>query len=84
MYGRGIYSSPFISEAIHYTSSFISKKTGKSYIVIVQNRINPKYREKHYQDKYWLVSIPSVTSKKEEEELVDRAIRPYGLLLKEA
>lgn len=53
------------------------------YQVILQNRINPKYREKHNDDKYWLVRIPSGTSKEEEDELVDRAIRPYGLLLKE-
>ncbi|XP_071783436.1 uncharacterized protein LOC139933269 [Centroberyx gerrardi] len=83
VYGRGIYSTPFISEAIDYTKTFTAKKTGKEYQVIMQNRINPEYREKHNDDKYWLVPIPDGTSNEEEKKMVERAIRPYGLLLKE-
>uniref|UniRef100_A0AB39ACC8 ADP-ribosyl transferase 19-2 n=1 Tax=Miichthys miiuy TaxID=240162 RepID=A0AB39ACC8_MIIMI len=83
VYGRGIYSTPYIEEAYLYAKSFVSKKTGKTYRVILQNRINPKYREKHNCDKYWLVRIPKGTSDEEEQEMVERAIRPYGLLLKE-
>lgn len=82
-YGRGIYSTPFLSEAIWYAKTFTSKKTGKKYKVILQNRINPKYREKHNAGKYWLIRVPKGTSKEEEQKLVQRAIRPYGLLLKE-
>ncbi|XP_071783433.2 uncharacterized protein LOC139933267 [Centroberyx gerrardi] len=83
VYGRGIYSTPLISEAIYYAKTFTSKKNGKRYKVILQNRINPQYREKHNKDKYWLVPVPHGTSDEEEQKLVERAIRPYGLLLKE-
>uniref|UniRef100_UPI003AAF5BF9 uncharacterized protein n=1 Tax=Centroberyx gerrardi TaxID=166262 RepID=UPI003AAF5BF9 len=83
LYGRGIYSTPLISEAIYYAKTFTSKKNGKKYKVILQNRINPQYREKHNKDKYWLVPVPCGTSDEEEQKLVERAIRPYGLLLKE-
>ncbi|XP_044048787.1 uncharacterized protein LOC122874668 [Siniperca chuatsi] len=83
VYGRGIYSTPYISEAIQYAKTFTSNKTGKKYQVILQNRINPTYRQKHNNDKYWLVPIPEETSTTEEQKMVERAIRPYGLLLKE-
>lgn len=83
VYGRGIYSTPYIAEALWYAKVFTSKKTGKKYKVILQNRINPEYREKHNSEKYWLVRIPKGTSKEEEQRMVERAIRPYGLLLKE-
>ncbi|KAK2809669.1 hypothetical protein Q5P01_000503 [Channa striata] len=85
MFGRGIYSTPLMSVASEYTfqKKFTSKKTGKTYEVILQNRINPKYREKHNNDKYWLIPIPAGTSPSQEQVMVDRSIRPYGLLLKE-
>ncbi|KAE8296639.1 hypothetical protein D5F01_LYC05400 [Larimichthys crocea] len=83
VYGRGIYSTPYIKEAEKYAKSFVSYKTGKKYMVILQNRINPRYREKHNSDKYWLVRIPRGTSDEEEQQMVERAIRPYGLLLKQ-
>ncbi|KAG7214422.1 hypothetical protein INR49_006379 [Caranx melampygus] len=83
MYGRGIYSTPHISVAEEYATSFTSDKDGKKYNVILQNRINPMYREKHYNDEYWLIEIPEGKSDEEEKELVNRAIRPYGLLIKE-
>ncbi|XP_038561407.1 uncharacterized protein LOC119893366 [Micropterus salmoides] len=83
MFGRGIYSTPYISVAEIYSKTFTSKKTGKMYEVILQNRINPEYREKHNNDNYWLVSIPEGTSVTEEHKMVERAIRPYGLLLRE-
>lgn len=83
-YGRGIYSTPYLSEAIPYSKTFTCKKNGKTYSVILQNRVNPTYREKHRHDKkYWLVRVPKGTSKEEEQKMVQRAIRPYGLLLKE-
>ncbi|XP_038561409.1 uncharacterized protein LOC119893368 [Micropterus salmoides] len=83
IFGRGIYSTPYISEAIQFAKTFTSTKTGRTYIVILQNRINPEYRQKHNNDKYWLVSISKRTTAKEEQKMVERAIRPYGLLLKD-
>ncbi|KAI3370976.1 hypothetical protein L3Q82_023630, partial [Scortum barcoo] len=83
VYGRGIYSTPYMAEAILYAKTFTSKKTGKTYRVVLQNRINPKYRQKHNSGKYYLVPIPKGTSPAEEQKMVERAIRPYGLLLKE-
>ncbi|XP_047195980.1 uncharacterized protein LOC118109523 isoform X1 [Hippoglossus stenolepis] len=83
VYGRGIYSTPDISEASHYAKTFTSCKNGKTYKVVLQNRINPEYRKKYNNDLYWLVPIPKGTSEAEEQEMVERAIRPYGLLLKE-
>ncbi|KAL7403300.1 hypothetical protein ABVT39_027534 [Epinephelus coioides] len=82
-YGNGIYSTPHIDIAEGYAKVFDSNKTGKTYKAILQNRINPKYREKHNKDKYWLVPIPEEASDKEQQEIVEKAIRPYGLLLKE-
>eukprot|EP00064_Thunnus_orientalis_P021310 superscaffoldBa00006384_g21470 len=82
-YGRGIYSTLYISEAIHYAKTFTSKKDGKKYKVILQNPINSNYRQKHNNDKYWLVPIPAGKSSRDEQEMVERAICPYGLLIKE-
>ncbi|KAM9769864.1 uncharacterized protein ACNS7B_006225 isoform 2-T2 [Menidia menidia] len=81
-FGRGIYSTPYIDVAERYTSEFISKKDRKKYKVILQNRINPKYRRTYNNEEYWLIPIESGLSHYEEEEMVKRAIRPYGLLVK--
>ncbi|XP_035012570.1 uncharacterized protein LOC118109521 isoform X1 [Hippoglossus stenolepis] len=83
VYGRGIYSTPYISEALPYTKSFISVSTGKNYQVVLQNRVNPQYREKHNNSLYWLVPIRDGLSERQEEEIVEKAIRPYALLLKQ-
>ncbi|XP_026168280.1 uncharacterized protein LOC113133586 [Mastacembelus armatus] len=83
VYGYGVYSTPDLSVANGYAKSFTSQKTGKTYKVILQNRINPEHREKCNHDKYWLVPVKAGASDKEQQELVERAIRPYGLLLKE-
>ncbi|XP_071315102.1 uncharacterized protein [Trachinotus anak] len=82
LYGRGIYSTPYMSEALQFTKTFTSSSTGARYQVVLQNRVNPKYREKHNNDKYWLVPIPEGLSKDQEEEIAEKAIRPYALLLK--
>lgn len=58
-------------------------KNGKKYRVILQNRINPQYRQKYNNDKYWLIPIPHGTCDEDEEKMVERAIRPYGMLLQE-
>ncbi|KAM7397194.1 hypothetical protein PAMP_020186 [Pampus punctatissimus] len=83
VYGRGIYSTPYIAEALSYTKTFTSNKTGKKYQVILQNRINTEYRQKHNNGKYWLIPVPAGTPPEKEQEMVERAIRPYGLLLRE-
>ncbi|XP_011471220.1 uncharacterized protein LOC105353646 [Oryzias latipes] len=81
-YGRGIYSTPCIAEAEQYAKTFTSRKNGKQYKVILQNRINPEYRCKYNNEKYWLVPIQDKLSPEEEMKIVEKAIRPYGLLLK--
>lgn len=83
VYGRGIYSTPYMKDAIQYAKTFTSKKTGKTYRVVLQNRINPEYREKHRNGSYYLIPIPKGTCPTEEQRMVERAIRPYGLLLQE-
>ncbi|KAK9957457.1 hypothetical protein ABG768_011701 [Culter alburnus] len=82
-YGRGIYSSPDINIADVFakTKNFISQKNGKTYKVIMQNRINPKKREIKNKD-IWLVPISEGTSAEKEKEIVESSIRPYGLLLR--
>ncbi|KAL1255897.1 hypothetical protein QQF64_013958 [Cirrhinus molitorella] len=84
-HGRGIYSSPDIDIAEMYAEmeSFKSQKNGKTYRVIMQNRVNPKKRIIINEYNYWLVSIPEGTSAAKEKEIVESSIRPYGLLLKE-
>ncbi len=83
-YGRGIYSSPDINMAEMYAEvrRFKSQKNGKTYRVIMQNRVNPKKREIK-DENIWLVPIPEGTSAAKEKEMVKSSIRPYGLLLKE-
>ncbi|GAA6215373.1 uncharacterized protein LOC108893838 [Lates japonicus] len=83
VYGRGIYSTPEIAEATYYAKTFTSQKDGKTYKVILQNRINPAYRRKYNNDKYWLIPIPHGTSDEREQDIVENAIRPYGLLVKQ-
>ncbi|XP_076871411.1 uncharacterized protein LOC143521863 [Brachyhypopomus gauderio] len=88
----GIYSTPDIKMA--ETDEDIYKefksKNGKSYRVIMQNRINPAERIKK-SDQIWLIKIPlevyvldaQEQRKEEMRKIVDRSIRPYGILLKE-
>lgn len=88
----GIFSTPDINQAeqdgeLH--KEFTSKN-GKSYRVIMQNRINPEHRVKKAES-LWLVRVPlevyalSDQKKRKEEmkKIVDQSIRPYGILLKE-
>ncbi|XP_039663512.1 uncharacterized protein LOC120563421 [Perca fluviatilis] len=83
VYGPGIYSTPNIDIAEGYAHEFPSERTGKKYKTVLQNRINPEYRKMYNHDQYWLVPIDEGTSEEEEKEIVRKAIRPYGLLLKE-
>ncbi|XP_067314716.1 uncharacterized protein [Pseudorasbora parva] len=83
LYGRGIYSTYDIDQASGYSKEFTSKKTGKRYRVLMQNRINPKMRKVCKRKDYWLIEIPDGTSAAKEKEIVEKSIRPYGILLKE-
>ncbi|XP_028287426.1 uncharacterized protein LOC114452352 [Parambassis ranga] len=83
VYGRGVYSTPDLSEAEGYAKQFVSKVDKKTYEVVLQNRINPAHREKHNDDMYWLVPIEGGTTPEDEQQKVQQAIRPYGLLIRE-
>lgn len=83
VYGRGIYSTYDIDQASSYSKEFTSKKTGKKYRVMMQNRINPQMRKVCDRKDYWLIEIPEGTSPDKEREIVEKSIRPYGILLKQ-
>lgn len=87
----GIYSVPDvqIAERDGMLHKEFTSKDGKTYRVVMQNRINPKFRVKK-SDELWFVQIPmDVFALREEEQkkrirqIVDEAIRPYGILVKE-
>ncbi|GBB96652.1 hypothetical protein RclHR1_02800002 [Rhizophagus clarus] len=67
MYGRGIYSTPFVNIAEQYAEEFVNNNI--RYKVIVQNRINPEGLTKHHRNTYWLAPR-------------EDSIRPYGLCIK--
>ncbi|KAK3556564.1 hypothetical protein QTP70_010012 [Hemibagrus guttatus] len=91
-YDYGIFSTPDIklTEQDGELHKEFTSKTGKSYRVIMQNRINPEHRVKK-SDSLWLVRIPlevyALTDEKKRKEemkkILDRSIRPYGILLRE-
>ena len=77
LYGKGIYSTPELSVAKPYATSF--KHEGIWYKCLIQNRVNPKHlkvipKERYGLDTYWL---SEVTQGMVESEV----IRPYGLCL---
>ncbi|XP_076871543.1 uncharacterized protein LOC143521917 [Brachyhypopomus gauderio] len=81
-YGHGIYSTPNISEAEqNYAREFTN--AGKKYKVILQNRINPEVREVCNRQDYWLIPVPHDADPQLAKKIVESAIRPYGLLIKE-
>ncbi|XP_034735873.1 uncharacterized protein LOC117949600 [Etheostoma cragini] len=82
-YGLGIYSTPDIDIAERFAVEFTANSTRKKYKVIMQNRINPGERQVCQRKDFWLVQIHERASLEEEKEIVRKAIRPYGLLLKE-
>ncbi|XP_063068763.1 uncharacterized protein LOC134460246 [Engraulis encrasicolus] len=84
-YGRGVYCTPYINVAERkgYTKTFTSLKSGKTYKIALQSRINPEYRQICDEEKkYWLIPVPEGTSAEEERDIVDNALRPYGILFK--
>ncbi|CAF1446617.1 unnamed protein product [Rotaria magnacalcarata] len=71
VHGRGIYSTPDVNIAKGFAKSFV--KDGQQYLVILQNRVNPKTLVKLLPDKtgngeYWI--SPDATD-----------IRPYGVCI---
>lgn len=81
--GRGAYSTPDIKTAEKFCKVFKSKVDGKTYKVVLQNRINPDRRVKCQREDIWLVYIPEGRTEVQVRVLVQEAIRPYGLLLKQ-
>ncbi|CAG8622027.1 9855_t:CDS:1, partial [Paraglomus brasilianum] len=72
-FGRGIYSTPDINVAESYATEF--EFEGKIYVIVIQNRVNPKNvikikARKTRNGEYWIC--------KEGKD-----IRPYGLCIKE-
>lgn len=82
--GRGVYSTPNITVAENYCKVFKSRVDGKTYKVILQNRIKPQNRKKCQREDVWLVYIPQNSTDIETRAIVQESIRPYGLLLKQA
>ncbi|XP_063054450.1 uncharacterized protein LOC134448726 [Engraulis encrasicolus] len=83
LFGRGVYSTPDINIANSYATEFESKKDGKRYKVLLQNRINDKKREKCKRKDYWLIPIPKGTPADKEQDIIHHSIRAYGVLFKE-
>ncbi|XP_074543214.1 uncharacterized protein LOC141803180 [Halichoeres trimaculatus] len=81
--GRGVYSTPDVKIAEKYCKKFKSKVDGKTYQVVLQNRINPEKREQCQREDVWLVFVPEGVSDVQKRAIVQEAIRPYGLLLKQ-
>lgn len=81
--GRGVYSTPDIKMAEKYCKTFKSKVDGKTYRVLLQNRINPSKRRKCQREDVWLVYIPKGMNDLQTRGIVQESIRPYGLLLKQ-
>ncbi|XP_070840659.1 uncharacterized protein [Chaetodon trifascialis] len=80
--GRGVYSTPDIKVAEKYCKKFKSKVDGKTYKVVLQNRINPEKRVKCQREDIWLVYIPEGYNDVQTRATVQESIRPYGLLLR--
>ncbi|XP_069372702.1 uncharacterized protein [Paralichthys olivaceus] len=81
--GRGAYSTPDIKMAEKYCKVFKSKVDGKTYKVVLQNRINPEKRKKCQREDVWLVYVPEGSNPVQTTAIVQESIRPYGLLLKQ-
>lgn len=62
---------------------FTSKKTGKEYEVIMQNRINPQTRKIIREKNFWLIPVSEDSTAEQEKRIVESSIRPYGILIKE-
>lgn len=81
--GKGLYSTPDIKMAEMYCKSFKSKVDGKTYKVVLQNRINPEKRQMCQRENIWVVYVPEGSTDIKTRAIVQESIRPYGLLLKQ-
>lgn len=66
-FGKGIYSSPYSTEAEAYSTEF--RFDNHTYKVMFQNRVSPADLQKANQDRYWIT-------------VSDQNIRPYALCYK--
>ncbi|KAM4549976.1 uncharacterized protein V3H82_019166 [Fundulus diaphanus] len=81
--GKGVYSTPDIKLAEKYCKTFKSSVDGKTYKVALQNRINPQKRKNCQREDIWVVYIPEDYTDPQRKAIVEEALRPYGLLLKQ-
>lgn len=80
--GRGVYSTPDFKMAEKYCKKFKSKVDGKTYMVLLQNRINREERKTCQRENVWLVYVPEGSNDLQTRAIVQKSIRPYGLLLR--
>ncbi|XP_060774036.1 uncharacterized protein LOC132884235 [Neoarius graeffei] len=81
--GSAHWRSHSEAEGYAMTKTFTSKKTGKTYKVIMQNRINPQKRKIITQKNFWLIPVPEGSTAEQEKQIVKSSIRPYGILIQE-
>lgn len=80
-HGMGIYSTPDIEIAKQYASEFMYK--GKKYLLVIQNRVNPKYLQ-IFDKKTTGVGTYYLSINDEMKDATDMSsscIRPYALCL---
>lgn len=82
--GRGVYWTPDVRLAERFCKTFRSRVDGKTYKVLLQNRINPQIRTPCQRDDVWLLYLDQNLNPVQTRTKVQEAIRPYGLLLREA
>ena len=73
-FGRGVYSTPDVNLAERYATEF--QFNGKKYVIVIQNRVNPKN----------LVKITTTAEAGVGEYWISKAgedVRPYGICIKE-
>lgn len=83
-WGRGVYSTPDVLLAEKHCKTFKSKSDGRTYKVLLQNRISPEHRRVCQRDRVWVVYVPEDHSQLQTRALVQESVRPYGLLIKQA
>ncbi|XP_071764187.1 uncharacterized protein LOC139918667 [Centroberyx gerrardi] len=81
--GRGVYSTADVKIAEKFCKTFKSRVDGKTYKVVLQNRINPEKRKECQREDYWLVYVPEGSNDVQTRTIVQDSLRPYGLLLKQ-
>ncbi|XP_030202218.1 uncharacterized protein LOC115535289 [Gadus morhua] len=82
-YLRGVYSSTLVGVAEGYCKRFRSCGDGKTYKVVLQNRINPEQRRQCQREGLWVVTVAEGSGPAQTRASIQLALRPYGLLLKE-